>query len=272
MDFNDENRTPIDFSSNKHTVHNYNGLVVALIIVGVALIALLIVLINLSSIETADSTKIEIGLSVADIKVDDKKTCSASNEALDDASKLSLSYKKSTEKFFNGKPEDQINDDGSLKEIDPKDEIPGVDLVIEGITDKIYVYIDYAAEEDDNDGIKYTSKQAKDGKVVIPFNSFSKTSASVYVYAADENCEKLLKHFDVVLPMYNVLSTNSRCNAIDAKDTAYCSEYAYEKYDESVFDKLGEAQKEKIKINLPAIIIVTVLFIAAGVVIYIKLR
>ena len=272
MDFNDENRTPIDFSSNKHTVHNYNGLVVALIIVGIALIALLIVLFNISSIEATDSTKVEIGLSMADIKVDDKKTCTVTDGALTDASNVKLSYKKSAELFFNGDPKDQLNDDGSIKEVDDKDKIPGVDLVIDGLTDKIYVFVEYSSEGDDADGIKYTHHQAKDGKIIIPFSSDKKTSASVYIYAADGNCERLLKHYDVVLPMYNALSTNSRCDAIDAKDTQYCSEYSYEKYDESVFDKLGEVQKQKIKINLPAIIIVFVLFIAAGVAIYVKLR
>ena len=272
MDFNDENRTPIDFSTNKHTVHNYNGLVVALIIVGVALVALLIVLFNISSIEATDSTKIEIGLSMADVKVDDKKTCTVTDGALTDASNVKLSYKKSTESYFNGDAEDQLNDDGSIKEVDDKDKIPGVDLVIEGITDKIYAYVEYSSEGDDGAGIKYTHYQAKDGKIIIPFSSHKKTSVSVYIYATDEACEKLLKHYDVVLPMYNALSTNSRCSAIDANDTVYCSEYSYEKYNENVFDNLGEVQKQKIKINLPAIAVVFVIFIAAAIAIYVKLR
>ena len=117
MDFNDENRTPIDFSTNKHTVHNYNGLVVALIIVGVALVALLIVLFNISSIEATDSTKIEIGLSMADVKVDDKKTCTVTDGALTDASNVKLSYKKSTESYFNGDAEERIQAYGCLEQL-----------------------------------------------------------------------------------------------------------------------------------------------------------
>lgn len=272
MNYNDEDRAPIDFKTNKKTVHNNNGLVVVLIVLLVALIGLLIFLINLSTIETVDSTKIEIGLYTSDIKVEDKKTCSATSEAIEDASKIKLNYKKSSEKFYKGNSSDLLNDDGTIKEVDDKDKIPGVDLVIEGITNNIYAYVEYAAEGEDCDGIKYTASQAKDGKVIIPFTSHSKSSASVYIYAADENCEKLLKHYDVVLPMYNSLSENSRCNAVDAKDTEYCSEFSYEKYNESDFDKLGEVQKQKIKVNLPAIIIITILFIAAGAGIWFWLR
>ena len=270
MDFNDEDRTPINFEKNRRTV-NKNHLPILICIIGlVALIVLLFVFIFLDSTETVNSSKIEISLDYTDVKITDTEKCSVHDDINNDAKNIKLSYKKSNEKFYNGKIADLINDDGTNKEVEDKDKIPGVDLVIEGMTKKIYLYVEYATGDEDVDGIKYTMNDVKDGKIVIPFNSANITNVSVYVYSNDDTCEKLLKHYSVKLPMYNKISENDKCDSIEGKESAYCSEYSYSKYDESVLNKLGEVKKEPIKVNIPAIVVVFVVFIAAAVVIYIK--
>jgi len=267
---NEENRTPLDFKKTRRTV-NKNHFPIILCIIGlVILVVLLFVFIFLDATEDVDSSKIEIGLHYTDIKVNDEKKCIPSSEAIEDASNIKLSYKKSDNKFYKGNISDLLNDDGSLKEVDDKDNIPGVDLVIEGITDNIYVYVEYSAGEDDCDGVKYTSKQAENGKIVMPFNAKDINSASVYVYSADSECDKMLKNYDIKLPMYNIISENEKCSTIEGKESAYCSEYTYSKYDESVLDKLGSAKKNPIKVNIPAIVIIFILFIAAAVFIYFR--
>ena len=271
MDFNnEEDRTPINFDKTRKTVNKNHFAILISIILLVVLVVLLFIFIFLDTTEDVDSTKVEIQLSYSDVKVNETLKCSASSDAINDADKIKLSYKKSKEKFYSGDPLELMNDDGSTKEVDDKDKIPGVDLVIEGITDKVYAYVEYSTGGEDCDGVKYYSSQAKDGKVVIPFNSREVTSASVYIYSTDENCNKLLKNYSIEIPMYNKISENDKCNSLEGKDSAYCSEYTYSKYDESVLDKLGEKKKEPIKVNIPAIVILFVLFIAAGVVLYIK--
>ncbi len=270
MDFNDEDRTPINFEKTRRTVNKNHLSIIGCIILLIALVILLVMFVFLDGSETVDSSKVEIQLDYSDVKINDTLTCSVEDEAYNDAKNIKLSYKKSNERFYNGNIADLMNEDGTTKEVAFEDKIPGVDLVVEGITNKIYAYIEYATGDEDCDGAKYKFEDTTDGKIVIPFNSSTITNVSVYIYAADEECNKLIKNFSVKLPMYNKIFENEKCDSIEGKESAYCSEYSYSKYDESVLDKLGDVKKEPMKINIPAIVIVFVLFVAAGVVIYIK--
>lgn len=271
MNYNDEETPKLNLGREKKFV-NANSL--QIVILGGVFVALVIALIFFIAYKPEDnfSSKIEISLNVTDVKISDSLKCDASEDAIKDSKNIKLTYKKSDEKFYFGEQKNMIDEDGTLIEPDEKDLRNGVDLVIDNITDKVYVVVEYSSDEDDSDAIKYYYKDTKDGKISIPFASYKTTSVSVFVYNNDENCNKLLKNYSVVLPRYNDLHNNEKCNTTEGKESKYCVEYTYDNFNESVLNKLETAKKDEAKLDVVSIVIVFVLFAAAGVFIFIKLR
>ena len=271
MDFNNEETPKLNLKKERRMANTNLLPIVVLAAISVALVIFLIfiVLYNPSGV---NDTKVEISLNVQDIKSEDKKSCEVSNDAIKDSQNVKLSYKKSAEKFYYGNYNDLINNDGTFKEPTEDEKRNGVDLVIENITKNIYVIVEYSSGDEDADSVKYTYDKSEKGKVIIPFNSFGKTSASVFVYADNNDCDKLLKHYDVELPKYNKLSENKKCDSDEGKVSKFCTEYTYDDYNESVLNKLSDGKTKEAVLDLKSIAIVFVLFIGAAIVIYIKLR
>lgn len=273
MDFNNEETPKLNLGKEKRMA-NANSLPIAILgIVGLVLIVALVFFIFYKPDDNAISNKVEISLNVSDVKVGESSLkCEPDEQAIKDAQNIKLSYKKSEQTYYYGNYTDLIDDNGDY--VDPgKDKYKqGVEMVIENITDNIYVYIEFTGSTGDADGMKYTSKEAENGRVVKSFNAFKTTDVSVYVYENNENCERLLKHYDVILPRYNVLSTDKKCSTKVGQESKYCAEYTYEQFDEKVLDKLEEGKKEDSSIDVVSIVIVFVLFVIGGVVIFIKLR
>lgn len=270
MDFNNEETPKLNLKKERKMA-NTNLLPIGILsCISVVLVILLIFMMVYKPSDN-NATKVEISLNVNDVKIEDKLTCEVSNDATKDAQNIKLTYKKSEDKFYFG-DENELMVDGDYREPDESEKRNGVDLVIDNITNNIYVYVEYSNDESDSDGLKFTYKDSKDGKVTISFNSFKKSSASVYVYAADEGCNKLLKHYDVELPKYNKLSEDKRCDSDDGKESKYCVQYTYDDIEESNLNKLKEGKTKESKFDLKSIAVVFVLFIIAAVLIYIKLR
>lgn len=271
MNYNDEETPKLNLGREKKMANANSFPIIILSVVFCALVVALLFFVTYKP-EDNFSTKVEISLNVSDVKITDTIKCEASEDAIKDAKNVQLSYKKSEEKYYFGDPSKLIDEDGTYNEPAEKDLRNGVELVIDNITNNIYVIVEYSMGEDDADAVKYTYDETKDGKVTIPFNAYKTTSVIVYVYNNDENCNKLLKNYSVVLPRYNDLSNNSKCDSTEGKQSKYCVEYTYDNFNESVLDKLDTAKKEESKIDVVSIVIVFVLFIAAGVVIFIKLK
>ena len=271
MNYNDEETPKLNLGKEKRMA-NANSLPVAILsVIGCALVVALIFFIFYKP-DTDISSKVEISLNVSDVKIVDKETCEPDKEAIKDAQNVKLSYKQSEKKYYYGDQKDLLDENFDYKEPSEDQLRNGVELVVENLTDKVYLYVEYSTDTSDADGRKYTYDQSENGRITLPFNAYKTNDVSVYVYSADENCDRLLKHYDVVLPRYNDLYTNSKCSSKEGKESKYCVAYTYDKFDESVLNKLGEAKKEESKIDVISIAIVFVLFIVGGVVIFIKLR
>ena len=273
MDFNNEETPKLNLGKEKRMA-NANSLPIFILgIVGVVLLVALVFFIFYKPDDNAISDKVEISLNVSDVKVgDDGLKCTANEDAVKDAQKIKLSYKKSNDTYYYGKYTDLIDDNGDYADPGKDKYKQGVELVIENITDNIYVYIEYTGITGDASGMKYTTKEAENGRVVKSFSAYETTDVSVYVYENNENCEKLLKHYDVILPRYNILSTDKKCDTKAGQESKYCAEYTYDKFDEKALNKLEEGKKEDSKVDIVSIVIVFVLFVIGGVVIFIKLR
>lgn len=271
MDFNNEETPKLNLKKDRKMANTNLLPIVILSIVSVVLVVFVIVMMIYKPSDSS-STKVEISLNVADIKAEDNLTCDPSEDARKDAQKVKLSYKKSEEKYYYGDESKLIDKDGNYNEPKADEKRNGVDLVIDNISKNIYVYVEYSDADSDADGRKITYNETKDGKAILSFSSYKKTSVSVFVYDNTGECKKILKHFDVELPRYNILSENKKCSSEEAKESNYCSEYVYDDFDESALDKLDEAKKNQSKFDIKSIVVVFILFIAAGVVIYIKLR
>ena len=271
MDFNNEETPKLNLGKERRMA-NANRLPVAILSVVGCLLVVALVFFIFYKPEEDISTKVEISLNVSDVKITDKETCEPDKQAITDAQNIKLSYKQSEKKFYYGDGKDLIDENNNYNEPSEDKLRNGVDLVVEGLTDKIYVYVEYSTGSGDADGLKYTYAQSKDGKITMTFNAYEMSDVSVFVYSADENCDRLLKHYDVVLPRYNDLYTNKKCQTAEGKASKYCVAYTYDKFNESALDKLGEAKKEESKIDVVSVAVVFVLFVIGGVVIFIKLR
>ena len=223
----------------------YIPVVIAILILGLLITALVYTI--MYKPKDKDAFNEENSVSIEEIIVDvGHTTCNDEihNNIVKDASNLNIKY-EIIKNYPNGKEielEYDTNGDGVLGEIDSY--IPALKIIIEGITDNIYVKL---TNDIDTDEATYKKENTNNG--VVDFvqidNAFIRTY-DVKVYSANEECGDLLyREFTFILPRVNELIKMPMCESYPDMDS--CKLFIYDESSTSMIKQYNKEKEEKLK-------------------------